>query len=84
VDDPPAGEAGEEPHEPARRLRGHLGIDLHLAAEPRAAAHPPARPAERDPPVGRRARVVQQGALVGDRLAARPPERLDDVGHRAR
>ena len=42
----------------------------------------PARPAEDDAPVARGPRVVQEGARVGDRLAARPAELLEDVGHR--
>ena len=49
-----------------------------------AESHPAAAPAERDPSVAGRPQVVEQRAAVGDRLASRPAELLDHVGHRLR
>ena len=84
VRDPPALELREPAQQVAPHLLDDLVVDLHPAAGPRARRHPAAGPAEHDPPVARRARVVQQRAAVGDRLAAGPAERLDHVGHRLR
>ena len=60
---------------------GDRGVHLDAPAQPAAERRPPPGPAERDPPVVRRARVVEEGAGVADGLAA-PAERLDDVRHR--
>ena len=53
---------------------GHLGVDLDLAAEPRARCQPPSAPPERDPAVAGRAEVVHERAGVGDALAAGPAQ----------
>src|SRR5829696_5237617 len=80
--DPPPGELREEAQQVVADLRDHLVVDLHPPAGARAGRHPAAGPAEHDPPVARRARVVQQRASVGDCLAAVPAEPLDHVRDR--
>ena len=47
-----------------------------------AEAHPPAAPAEGDPPVAGRPEVVEERAAVVDVLAAGPADLLEHVGHR--
>ncbi len=58
------------------------GVDLGAAVEAGAHRDPAAAPAEGDAAVGRGAEVVDEGAAVGDRLAAGPADLLEHVGDR--
>jgi hypothetical protein len=62
-------------------LAGRARIDLDAPVQAGAVGGPAAAPAQQDPPVPGRAEVVQEGAAVGDALAARPAQPLDHVGH---
>ena len=77
------GEAREEGAGGARRSAATtLGVELGAAAQPRAHRDPAAAPAEGDAAVRGGAEVVDQGAAVGDALAAGPADLLEQLGHR--
>ncbi len=64
------------------RARATVAAAASTSSRQRAAAaepHRAAAPAEGDPAVARRPEVVEQGAAVGDRLAARPADLLEHV-----
>ena len=56
-----------------------IGVQLGAAAQARAHRDPAPAPAEHDPAVGGGAEVVEQGAAVGDALAAGPADLLQQV-----
>ena len=75
-------EAGEVVPEVVAVSGDDVGVELGAAVQAGAHRDVAAAPAEGDAAVGRGAEVVDQGAAVGDALAAGPADLLEQLGHR--
>ena len=69
----------EEAAQRALCLRDDVRVELEPVGRPAAHPHRAAAPAEHDPAVTCRARVVDERSAVDDRLAARPAKLVEDV-----
>ena len=76
------GQSGEVGAEALGGGRDHVGVELRAAAQAGAHRDPAASPAEGDAAIGGGAEVVDQGAAVGDALASRPADPLEQLRHR--
>ncbi len=82
VGDALAAQARKVVEEVGRGRPDHSGVDLGAALRPRSHRDPAATPAEGDAAVRGGAEVVEQGAAVGDALAAVPADLGQQLGHR--